>query len=85
MVFVMESGDTEPNLILNAFTVPDWAIVLISLLPPAWRLRSFVLRRAKQAVGLCPACRYDCRVTPDRCPECGLHLRHRAQRVPIEK
>lgn len=28
-------------------------------------------RQARQAAGRCPACNYDCRITPTQCPECG--------------
>jgi hypothetical protein len=53
--------------------VPHWLIVLAGLL-----LSRFFRRRASRArsaerreAGLCPACGFDLRATPDRCPECG--------------
>jgi hypothetical protein len=52
-------------------TVGYWvALIPTLLLPIAWYgLRGRAARRT--AEGLCPACGYDLRATPDRCPECG--------------
>jgi hypothetical protein len=51
--------------------MPLWLIVLATAAVPAW----WVFRRAGQqwqgVAGLCPACGYDLRASPGRCPECG--------------
>jgi hypothetical protein len=54
-------------------SVPYWLIALTTAIPPARRLkrhRKSELER-RRAACLCPACGYDLRATPDRCPECG--------------
>ncbi len=61
--------------------VPFWAVFgLTGVLSGLWVASAAGRRRSarRQAAGLCPACGYDLRATPDkggalldRCPECG--------------
>jgi hypothetical protein len=58
----------------RVFVVPFWFLVAMLLIAP---VRS-IIRKSRDdrsqrwlAQGRCPACGYDMRATPDRCPECG--------------
>ena len=51
--------------------IPMWLTVLVfGILPAIWLWRRLRGRR-RIRTGLCSACGYDLRATPDRCPECG--------------
>ena len=54
--------------------VPYWMLATATLVPVPLALRRILRHRraARRATGnLCPACGYDLRATPGRCPECG--------------
>jgi hypothetical protein len=57
-----------------SIVAPYWLLVLATL-PGAWmslvRMRRSILAKVRRNYGHCPACGYDLRATPDRCPECG--------------
>jgi hypothetical protein len=49
------------------YVVPHYFLALVALVLP---VRWWTSRRASSP-GLCPACGYDLRASPERCPECG--------------
>ncbi len=53
------------------FYFPHWALMLALSIP--WLTMMFRARRRRRRAdrGLCPACGYDLRASPDCCPECG--------------
>ena len=57
-----------------AIMFPHWFVALLAAPLPALALASMtrVRRRAtRRRAGFCPACGYDLRASPQRCPECG--------------
>lgn len=67
----------EDNNILRTGAMSGWATPLwcpalvLGLIVGAQCGLALRQRRARHLVGHCPACGYDLRATPDRCPECG--------------
>jgi hypothetical protein len=52
-------------------SVPHWFVLLLSAIVPGLWAKSWLRQRVRLRKGLCLACGYDLRATPQRCPECG--------------
>lgn len=65
-------GDRTLRLALPHWFVVALAGTVVLLLVRPWLHALRAHRRTMK--GLCPHCGYDCRATPERCPECGVSL-----------
>jgi len=55
----------------SVWSVPHWFIVCLTAALPSWQVVKKQYRRRRNKNGVCRACGYDLRATPNRCPECG--------------
>ena len=55
----------------RSLLVPDWFLLALVAAPLCWGAARRHRRRSRRGAGLCPACGYDLRASPGRCPECG--------------
>ena len=51
---------------------PLWLPTILLLAVSCWRVPPSMKRYRRRVRGMCEACGYDLRASPDRCPECGM-------------
>jgi hypothetical protein len=74
-------GERFPGL--HLVVIRFWAVFVAAASPLLFMALGGVRRRRRVARGLCSACGYDLRATPDRCPECA-YLAKRGDRGPSQ-
>jgi hypothetical protein len=69
--FYYFAGDFRPPDRFYLVGIPYWFLLTVAAVPLVIQLRRHRLAARRHAAALCPTCGYDCRATPERCPECG--------------
>ena len=64
---------SDVSLVHDGFIVmlPHWFAAMVFLIVPLFHGATVMRRRHRGRRNACPACDYDLRATPGRCPECG--------------
>jgi hypothetical protein len=75
----LDSQQATQEFSFRAIWLPHWFLALLFAVLPAVRVRAMIRNRRRFGAGLCPACGYDLRATPGRCPECGAEVTHQVQ------
>ena len=72
-VFIVDHPGPYPLWRRGVWVPCSLVAAACGVLPALWlrRARQRGRARARTAAKLCPACGYDLRASPDRCPECG--------------
>jgi hypothetical protein len=63
---------------------PYWLAVAATAPVPATHAARRIRRRRRASKGLCRACGYDLRMTPERCPECGAGAAGSTVGIPVD-
>jgi hypothetical protein len=66
----------------GTFRVSWLAYIVAFAIPPVTHLFLWRRKRRRRRLGLCDACGYDLRESPERCPECGAANRRRRVATP---
>ena len=69
--FAQESNPYGGQQGMYGVIVPAWFVLMLLAAFPTARLLLYLRRGRRHRAGLWPACGYDLRATPGRCPECG--------------
>jgi hypothetical protein len=62
---------TNSYIAHRGIIVPQWSLIVLTLILPSVRFRRFLRRRYRVRHGLCLSCGYDLRGSVGKCPECG--------------
>jgi hypothetical protein len=76
------SGPGVPRFDIRMIVIPYWPLVIVCALLPIRSAIRWTPRKRRIKRGLCPACGYDLRATPERCPECGSTAERSSARSP---